>query len=751
MALLFLLLFILVGIDVKALQASQSSDTQTTSNSNKMITIISHPSKVYDNPNVQRLIIPKEIDFVLDEMYYEIDPWLVKNFSSVTPNCPNLEYVQVEEGNETFTSKDGVLYSKDMTILYYCPPGKKGELIVPEGVTKIELMAFQECAKLTAIHLPSTLTYVSGAAFGGNTSLKILTIAEECPSYKTESNVLFTKNGELLVTYAGGKTNRNYTVPKDVKMIGNTAFKGSTHLTKLSTQENFTTVGIEAFRDCTNLREVNFVEGLSEIYAGAFLNCTKLYKVTLPNGTRLIAQDAFTGCNKLLDISLPESLLQVENDIYNVPNRCIRIYNPYLDTYSFDMAKGVTVYTYRGSHVFYSLMDKGIPIYYLDEPYGTVSETTKAPKGAIKGKGKADTSWYNEADSVYNISNPDQLAGLSTLVNNGVNFLDKEIVLTKDLDLSSYPNWQPIGTWSQYGSRNNRTKAFMGSFDGNNHVIYNLRISRIHEDYQGLFGINKGNIKDLFIRNADILAKSYVGILSGYSDNGSISNCHISGVVKGYEKVGGLIGQCSISISQCTVDVNVYGISNVGGISGYGSPNLVDCTNSGRIIGYDGVGGYNGYTTGGSISNCVNQMTVSGDINVGGLSGKLRGEGLVSNCRNKGTVSGREKVGGIAGAYTFDGEIMNCNNEGNVFGTYYVGGIAGYLSIGRMENCNNYGEVKGRYGVGGVLGMLGHRDPIIDRVFNCTNSGMIDGLVYTDQIIGKDMSIFGTFWLPDIY
>ena len=55
--------------------------------------------------------------------------------------CKNLSEIIVEAGNRVYCSKDGALYSKDMTQLKYCPEGK-ASIEIPETVTSISNDAF---------------------------------------------------------------------------------------------------------------------------------------------------------------------------------------------------------------------------------------------------------------------------------------------------------------------------------------------------------------------------------------------------------------------------------------------------------------------------------------------------------------------------------------------------------------------------------------------------------------------------------
>ena len=77
----------------------------------------------------------------------------------------NLKEIQVDSENVNYSSKDGVLYSKDFTKLYCCPGKKEGVLIHHESTTEIGRCAFAKCDELTEIRIPDTVTIIGDAAF----------------------------------------------------------------------------------------------------------------------------------------------------------------------------------------------------------------------------------------------------------------------------------------------------------------------------------------------------------------------------------------------------------------------------------------------------------------------------------------------------------------------------------------------------------------------------------------------------------
>ena len=101
----------------------------------------------------------------------------------VAGNCPKLKEFIVATSNQTYCSKDGVLFSKDMKTLYRCPEGKSGRYAIPEGVrhiydklgdTSYGLAAFDRCKQLTEVAIPEGVKYLGWGLFTGCSGLKNL-------------------------------------------------------------------------------------------------------------------------------------------------------------------------------------------------------------------------------------------------------------------------------------------------------------------------------------------------------------------------------------------------------------------------------------------------------------------------------------------------------------------------------------------------------------------------------------------------
>ncbi|MBR3691322.1 MAG: SipW-dependent-type signal peptide-containing protein [Clostridia bacterium] len=209
--------------------------------------------------------------------------------------------------------------------------------------------------------------------------------------------------------------------------------------------------------------------------------------------------------------------------------------------------------------------------------------------------GEADTTWYNDTETKFGLSTPEQLAGLAKLVDGGNTFEGKTIVLEADIDLAG-KLFDPIGSY-----RNDM--EFKGTFDGQGNTIYNLSQNtwELNNGYYygdlglGLFGaVRDATIKNLNIDRAEISGESaLVGIVAAtaYGDctfeNITVSNSN--GADYQYY-AGGIVGWASgnhkyinCDVDESTVIAGQWGDFNnanggiIGGIGASGTYYLKDC------------------------------------------------------------------------------------------------------------------------------------------------------------------------------
>jgi len=89
--------------------------------------------------------------------------------------CIGLNSIDVATDNPNYCSVDGVLFTKDLTILLNYPAGKTDKSYsIPDGVTRIGQQAFGFCSA-TSIEIPNSVTTIGPWTFEGCTELSTIT------------------------------------------------------------------------------------------------------------------------------------------------------------------------------------------------------------------------------------------------------------------------------------------------------------------------------------------------------------------------------------------------------------------------------------------------------------------------------------------------------------------------------------------------------------------------------------------------
>lgn len=300
------------------------------------------------------------------------------------------------------------------------------------------------------------------------------------------------------------------------------------------------------------------------------------------------------------------------------------------------------------------------------EPANPSEPTAPGDVGFASGKGTQEDP--------YVIMTPEQL--------NSVRYhLDANYVLGADIDMSSWENWEPIGTGEP------AEPFFSGVFDGNNHIISNLRLGKTADvsPNHSLFGEVTGRIKNVLLKNLSVAINNVQLIHDGEIENwaqriggiclhgGTISNCQVDGTIK---------------VSGLTTPVIQSGASvYIGGVSA-GWSEISNCESNVDI----------------EVSNIEKDI----DITIGGI---IAG-GDAFNSINRGSITTHNlfyaSLGGIVGT-GFWAKIDSCVNYGNV---------CNFLTDKTLQDEYLYG---GFLKVGGITGDFGTTSDVKAEIVNCKN------------------------------
>ena len=106
----------------------------------------------------------------------------------VFSNCSSLTDIQVESGNLSYSSENGILFNADKTVLVRYPEGKKETTyVIPSGVTRIGDGAFSYCSSLTSVTIGNGVTSIGWSAFRDCTSLTSVTIPDSVTSIGSDA------------------------------------------------------------------------------------------------------------------------------------------------------------------------------------------------------------------------------------------------------------------------------------------------------------------------------------------------------------------------------------------------------------------------------------------------------------------------------------------------------------------------------------------------------------------------------------
>ena len=298
--------------------------------------------------------------------------------------------------------------------------------------------------------------------------------------------------------------------------------------------------------------------------------------------------------------------------------------------------------------------------------------------------------------------------------------------LIANIYLTTYANWQPIGSCMNYNSLAGEcspTTEFLNAiFDGNNHTINDLTITNPAGSYDNAAGLFGAISSDSILRNIHIRSGNLsdggrnVGLLVGYAEGGAmIINSSAEGAVDASgDNVGGLVGDGSggaTITSSYAAGGSISGANNVGGLVGYGASATITSSYvaGGAVSGLSDVGGLVG--EGGESMTITSSYAAGGAVSgindwVGGLVGDGSFSTITSSYAAGGDVSGDNSVGGLVGYGQRAVITSSYAAGGSVSGDgFQVGGLVGDGAFATITSSYAAGgSVIGDVGVGGLVG-----------------------------------------------
>lgn len=274
--------------------------------------------------------------------------------------CKELKDIYVHDGNKSFKSNDGILFSYDGNVLYKVPFAKDvRSYTIPSEVSKIFERAFED-TNIASLLLPDNLEEIGGYAFSGCNNI---------------SDVIIPNNVSKLGTgaFSGCKNLSSIVLSSSIKKIESFTFSYCVNLRSLHISKAIESINQHALNNCSSLQSVtvdieneNFCsyngvlytkdmktivlyprglqsdeyyipDGVEVIYPRAFADCSRIQKVfvpstikevgsyafdessvsvlNLPETTEIIGDHAFSSCDSLTMMTIPNSIKRIENGL----------------------------------------------------------------------------------------------------------------------------------------------------------------------------------------------------------------------------------------------------------------------------------------------------------------------------------------------------------------------------------------------------------------------------------------------------
>jgi hypothetical protein len=124
----------------------------------------------------------------------------------------SLSYIDVEENNPNFTTLNGGLYNKDLSILYHVPALLNIQEI-PLSVIEIKAHAFYENQSITSIFIHENIEMIGSLAFFGCHLLDTIEVDSNNTVFASIAGVLYLKDMQQLITYPSGRLKSAFYCP----------------------------------------------------------------------------------------------------------------------------------------------------------------------------------------------------------------------------------------------------------------------------------------------------------------------------------------------------------------------------------------------------------------------------------------------------------------------------------------------------------------------------------------------------------
>ena len=180
------------------------------------------------------------------------------SITDIKPNAFKLSgfnKIEVDKNNSNYTSINGVLFSKDKTVLFAYPKENSAtSYIIPDGVKIIESTAFMGASNLNNIVIPDGVTTIKENAFYLWSNLKNVSIPTSVKSIGRDAfdfSVCSKVNNGYYISNcligADNEINGNFTIKDGTRLVADSALRESENLESITIPASVEIIGDCAF------------------------------------------------------------------------------------------------------------------------------------------------------------------------------------------------------------------------------------------------------------------------------------------------------------------------------------------------------------------------------------------------------------------------------------------------------------------------------------------------------------------------
>lgn len=245
-----------------------------------------------EDTEITDLILPEGIETIGDNAFYNCSglnsitiPSSLKKIGIGAFTLCGIEKVVVSD----LASYCGITFGCEIGSLdsrLYCDENTEiVDLIIPEGITRINGNAFHGFKYIKSVSIPGSLTSIGSCAFRGCEGLTKV-IVPDIAAWCSISFDGYESNPLYWAQHIYSDNNTEITeldIPNQTEKIEGYAFYNASFLTKVRISNGVKAIGLSAFQKCKRMVSVIIPSSLNSIEWWAFSDCENLVKVVIPD------------------------------------------------------------------------------------------------------------------------------------------------------------------------------------------------------------------------------------------------------------------------------------------------------------------------------------------------------------------------------------------------------------------------------------------------------------------------------------